>query len=115
MKCAPSSEDANICQNCIDFEVDCTYNRPRKKRGVQPGIGSKSSGTEIPTTSPILGGHLQSPTILSQNILEQSNLMGDFTFLVTDAHRSMVLAQEKLINDLVSVYLEVVYPMYVRL
>ncbi|EMC98438.1 hypothetical protein BAUCODRAFT_57745, partial [Baudoinia panamericana UAMH 10762] len=46
IRCRPSNESPKShCQNCFDFGVDCTYNRPSKRR-------RKSTGANV---SPIVG------------------------------------------------------------
>lgn len=32
IRCRPSNEDGERCQNCYDFDVACTYDRPSKRR-----------------------------------------------------------------------------------
>jgi hypothetical protein len=32
IRCRPSNEDQERCQNCYDFDVGCTYERPSKRR-----------------------------------------------------------------------------------
>lgn len=36
IRCQPS-QDRHRCQNCVDFDQACTYDRPAKKRGAKSG------------------------------------------------------------------------------
>ena len=46
IRCRSSQEDAERCQNCYDFDVPCTYDRPSKRRK-HPGAPN------LPQPSPI--------------------------------------------------------------
>ncbi|RMZ10943.1 hypothetical protein D0860_03597 [Hortaea werneckii] len=43
IRCRPSTENPEQCQNCYDFAVDCTYNRPSKRRRQQSTPQSATS------------------------------------------------------------------------
>ncbi|KAK1085196.1 hypothetical protein LTR33_002241 [Friedmanniomyces endolithicus] len=60
IRCRPSTENAQQqCQNCYDFGVDCTYNRPSRRRrnpsqahASPPNVLAQRPGlTVVPTTS----------------------------------------------------------------
>ena len=48
VKCAPSGDDPRKCQNCIDFDVECTFTRPWKRaRGsLAAPAGKEQPGSE---------------------------------------------------------------------
>ena len=109
IRCKPSQEDATRCQNCLDFGVACTYNRPAKKRGI------KSGNSKPPTQD---GGSSIDGEQDARMLLELTNSIhgnGNFNvvdkFSVPEKWKSMVQANEGKIGDLVEVYFEVVYPM----
>jgi hypothetical protein len=111
IRCKPSTEDPSRCQNCLDFGVGCTYNRPAKKRGIKSGT-AKPLGDNGNEPSPRDG---ESD---ARMLLELTNgIQGNGNFNVVDRFsipgkwKSMVLANERKIQDLVEVYFEVVYPM----
>ncbi|CAG7996415.1 unnamed protein product [Penicillium salamii] len=46
IKCGRSEDTLGRCQNCADFDVPCTFDRPAKRRGVK--AGSRAPGRETP-------------------------------------------------------------------
>lgn len=113
IRCKPSAEDAGRCQNCLDFGVGCTYNRPLKKRGIKSGNGKQPSRNRSQNEGASRDGESD-----ARMLLELTNgLHGNGTFGVVDKFsvsekwRTMALANEGMIRDLVEVYFEVVYPM----
>lgn len=109
IRCKPSSEDASRCQNCLDFGVSCTYNRPAKKRGIKSGSGKSSSDN---------GSGARDGESDARMLLELTNGIygnGNFNvvdkFLIPEGWKTMVVTYEAKIRDLVEVYFEIVYPM----
>jgi len=109
IRCKPSSEDASRCQNCLDFGVSCTYNRPAKKRGIKSGSGKSSSEN---------GSGARDGESDARMLLELTNGIygnGNFNvvdkFLIPEGWKTMVVTYEVKIRDLVEAYFEVVYPM----
>jgi hypothetical protein len=109
IRCTPSQEDSTRCQNCLDFGVSCTYNRPAKKRGIKSG-NAKQSRQEGSSSH---DGQSDARLLLELNGIVEGN--GNFNvvdkFFIPEKWRSMVLENEEKIRNLVGVYLEVVYPM----
>lgn len=110
IRCKPSTEDVVRCQNCLDFAVACTYNRPAKKRGIKSGsskAASENGGSR--------DGESDARMLLELTNGVQGN--GNFNvvdkFLIPEQWKTMVMANESKIRDLVDVYFEVVYPMHV--
>jgi hypothetical protein len=108
IRCKPSTEDASRCQNCLDFGVSCTYNRPAKKRGIKSGSAKASSENAAPNDGERDARMLLELTNGIQGMVN-FNVVG--RFLIPEKWNTMVLANEGKIRDLVEVYFEVVYPM----
>ena len=109
IRCKPSQEDATRCQNCLDFSVSCTYNRPAKKRGIKSGNSKQPNQNGEGSVD----GEQDARMLLELT----SGIHGNGTFNVVDKFsipekwKTMVLANEGKIRDLIEVYFEVVYPM----
>ncbi|KAJ9618980.1 hypothetical protein H2203_008796 [Taxawa tesnikishii (nom. ined.)] len=57
IRCRPSNEDVDRCQNCYDFDVPCTYDRPskRRKHPAAPSAPAATSGVAKSQSQP---GHV---------------------------------------------------------
>lgn len=120
IRCRASEEgDGKRCQNCVDFNQACTYNRPAKRRGVKARQRSNSA-----TSSPLEDQPQASrPEPLSyrngldaQQHTPQTPPINDATQASSnpsnpDSWRAPYVASQALIMDLVEVYFEVIYPM----
>lgn len=116
------SPGADRCQNCNDFDVTCSYDRPAKQRGVQRrrhATQEPSSGEEanllLQFTNAPVNGHQQPQLAASgpsrmDNGANLENIL-PFPFPLATEHRDLVLREAGMITDLVDVYFEVVYPM----
>lgn len=108
IRCRPSPEDASRCQNCLDFEVSCTYDRPAKKRGTK-------SRSEKLAPQDRSSSHDEKSD--AQMLLElTSGFQGNGTLnagykAIPEKWRSVMMVNEGKIRSLVDVYFEVVYPM----
>ncbi|KAK5736218.1 hypothetical protein LTR17_007558 [Elasticomyces elasticus] len=146
IRCRPSIENApQQCQNCYDFGVDCTYNRPSRRRR-NPSVAAQTSPPNaLPLPQP--GASVVSP--VSDNAKSQqsnppstystnastystnaSNSAGtpggqpDFSgaFLAVRegrkddlqdvGWRSFALASQSTIEQLIELYIEIVYPIW---
>lgn len=143
IRCRPSAENPQQqCQNCYDFAVDCTYNRPSRRR-------RNPSGADAPAQDPPSGKQshqhrhaaapLQpssvSPTTVDSDLVPPaqqepshrpkpsqavSDLTGAYATIREDrpsdplatAWRSFALASADAINEYVHIYMEVIYPVY---
>jgi Fungal Zn(2)-Cys(6) binuclear cluster domain len=118
IKCTVELADSQKCRNCIDFGVSCTYDRPVKKRGVKSARPPASSSPDAlrlgaAVLSQVATGAVSESSGQSRASTSTSasgNLVG---FPLNPTQQAMVLASESIIVDLVKVYIEVVYPMYV--
>lgn len=119
------SPGAIRCTNCNDFDVACSYDRPAKKRGNQnrrhaPRAPRDLSSVEeagllLEGTNEPIHGHQQLPlaALLPLSVGNEPNLGNVLPFPLATAHRDLALGEAGMISDLVDVYFEVVYPMYV--
>ncbi|TVY51634.1 hypothetical protein LCER1_G007283, partial [Lachnellula cervina] len=109
IRCKPSTEEPQRCQNCFDFGVSCTYVRPKKKRGMKrgskrnnnlssPGSGSRDGEKDTQNLLECAHEFQGNDNIPTQGILEK------WKFMVVD--------NEATIKHLVHVYFEVVYPLF---
>jgi hypothetical protein len=115
IRCEPS-QDGQRCQNCVDFDVDCTFLRPAKKRGIKVHRRSQveeesSSGEHANLLLELTNSHHNHRRGHSREQNEGSRPNLSITVNVAPEQRDMVLANLDKIQDLVSVYFEVVYPM----
>jgi hypothetical protein len=113
IRCRASSEgDGSRCQNCVDFEQPCTYDRPAKRRGAKVRVRSTSAATvntdhnginHAPASAPSAWGSVNA--ISSRPDMDRLN--GDSSA----EWRAPYIASQAVIMDLVEIYFEVVYPM----
>ncbi|KAK5119051.1 hypothetical protein LTR62_000262 [Meristemomyces frigidus] len=135
IRCRPSAENARQqCQNCFDFAVECTYNRPSRRRrnpsvpystspNVLPGAGQQtgvspsddsheSKGQEVAVSQTINRGW--------SNSSGQQDYIGAYETVRQDhssdvlgvAWRSFAEASMSTIEQYVDIYMEVVYPLF---
>ena len=122
IRCRASSEDeASRCQNCVDFEQACTYDRPVKRRGAKvqlrsgsaKTVNTKRSDTHHAPTSVSSGresanGAIHAPlTSPVSSRPDMDRLNGNNSAEWRAPH----VASQAVILDLVEIYFEVVYPM----
>lgn len=153
IRCRPSAENAQQqCQNCYDFAVECTYNRPSRRRRNQ-SVSQQSPPNILPTrqhprlTKPSVSyiaspksrtctdteAHQESPPKASQpdptTSVDASNerqyssgpdYTGAFVTVregrsedgLAIAWRSFALASLDTIDQLLVIYMDVVYPIF---
>jgi hypothetical protein len=122
IRCRASSEgDGTRCQNCVDFEQPCTYDRPAKRRGAKVRVRSTSAATvntdrnginHAPASAPsgwgsVNGGLQTSLTSPISSRPDMDRLNGNSSA----EWRAPYIASQAVIMDLVEIYFEVVYPM----
>ena len=119
IRCRASSAGSNgRCQNCVDFEQPCTYDRPAKRRG------AKARGQSVSTLAH--DGDLKSEDT-SPGSWATNNISRQFTLTSPLEARSTSdllngispsqwrppnIATQSIVVDLVDIYFEVIYPMY---
>lgn len=122
IRCKPSVEPVR-CQNCVDFDVACTYDRPAKKRGVKAGNGSGEATSKDASPSRDSAQHASLLLHLTNgNVHARARLRGHgagnvppdgtVAFELASEHREMVLANREKISNLINVYFEVMYPIF---
>jgi hypothetical protein len=115
IRCKPSGQDQR-CQNCVDFDVECTFHRPAKKRGIKSHQrehhdGDSSSGEHANLLLELTNGHVDNSRPNGRQGDQGKAVDSLIKFPLGAEHANTVLANLDKIQDLVSVYLEVVYPM----
>jgi len=121
IRCRPTGEGDKRCQNCSDFGVDCTFNRPFKRRGTgikpQPHLLSHGVAPEHANSLPHPADQ-QDPQIDRReqpygmpHESAETRLELKFSFDLNEDHQALVLSNIAKIQDLITVYFEVVYPM----
>lgn len=130
IRCRPSAEEAHKCQNCYDFAIDCTYNRPSRRRR-NPSAAQGAPGNLLPvrhTTaiSPI------SPTVKSEGggggggvypdgaSMSAGTLTGAYEVvregrpddLLSVAWHCFAANSQAMIYRYLEIYMEVVYPLF---
>lgn len=119
IRCRPNQGDGNRCQNCSDFGVDCTFNRPLKKRGTKLNSRPHSQSFESPSGEhanlllQLMNPQLnqREPSYGTSHESAESRLDLKFSIVLSEDHQALVLNNLAKIQDLVTVYFEVVYPM----
>jgi hypothetical protein len=119
IRCRPTPDDNNRCQNCSDFGIDCTFTRPLKRRGTKRKPRPHSQNYESPSgehanlllhlTNPQI--NQREPSYGASHERVESGLKVKFSIDLSEDHQALVLNNLAKIQDLVTVYFEVVYPM----
>ena len=139
IKCSRSDDPLGRCQNCSDFDVPCTFDRPAKRRGVK--VGTRANARDSPAAKPVVdhistGRHaaaarlsVSSTSRSSQlaDLTPRPSLTGDpWTFFNTgwstpegydddgalrNSWKAFAISCDRQIRNLVEVYFEIVYPM----
>ncbi|KAJ5173282.1 hypothetical protein N7492_005875 [Penicillium capsulatum] len=140
IKCSRSEDPLGRCQNCVDFDVTCTFNRPAKRRGVK--AGSRVNARDAPvaqaiadhspvTTVPALEraeGSSASRSSMRQESDPRLSWTGDpwtaFNMgwstaegydddgALRNSWKAFAIASDQQIRNLVQVYFEIVYPIF---
>ena len=129
IRCRPSAENSQQqCQNCYDFAVDCTYNRPSRRRR-NPSLAQSTPPNILPLQQ---GNQVLSPASdddkdnVRSSIAATNSAGGaaDYTGAYNSiregcqedvlevAWRSFALASLATIDEHLSVYMDYVYPIY---
>ncbi|KAL4928065.1 putative C6 transcription factor [Aspergillus undulatus] len=129
IKCNKNNGPLAPCQNCVDFDVPCTYDRPARRRGAR----RNASPTASQTTQPIAPGQQvardedlrAAPGILPNTVAKcrTSNasweslngvhsVAGPSDGSAMTPWKAFATACQDTIRDLAQVYLEIVYPIF---
>ncbi|KAF3397767.1 hypothetical protein F1880_006509 [Penicillium rolfsii] len=136
IKCSQSEDPLERCQNCVDFDVPCTFDRPTKRRGVKPG--TRASGRDpqvvrapvnhtVPTAAaPAGGGRASGPSTFCSPY--RASISGhpwstfdhgwsaaegnDDDGLLHNSWKAFAIACDRQIRNLLQVCIEIVYPIF---
>lgn len=113
IRCRASSEgDGSRCQNCVDFEQPCTYDRPVKRRGAKVRVRSTSAATVNTDRNGINHAPANAPSGWgSVNAISSRPDMDRLNGNSSAEWHAPYIASQAVIMDLVEIYFEVVYPM----
>jgi hypothetical protein len=119
IRCRPTQGDGNRCQNCSDFGVNCTFIRPLKRRGTKLNPRPHSQYYDSPSgehANPLLHPtnpqiNQREPSYGTSHESAEPRLKVKFSIDLSEDHQALVLNNLAKIQDLVTVYFEVVYPM----
>lgn len=117
IRCRISQEDGSRCQNCVDFEQGCTFDRPSRRRGV------KSGQSAAPTRT--LDAARDSSLPLEEIRAYELGRGGPNSYLPLSGFKdngesptssrspwqAHVVANQSIIMNLVDVYFDVIFPM----
>lgn len=115
-RCKQSQDDSR-CQNCLDFDIACTFERPARKRGskrqgqAQVDEDGSPSGEHANLLLQMMNSQVHDDEAYSHDERNKRTAEALITFPLATEYRDMVLDNPDIIEDLVSVYFEVVYPM----
>lgn len=129
IRCRPSNEDNDRCQNCYDFDVACTYERPSKRKKHPQAPAAPAPPSQPSTRSSLPRNALASGTVpasaAASNSTGNDSLSKAIDFSLAPAlgnsrdpaeldlpWKVFALSSESIILDLFDVYMEVVYPLY---
>lgn len=120
IRCRPSGRTPLQCQNCLDFGLNCTYKRPTKRRGAKAAGKTKASPPDTSEAPRLSFGDSEAPRPSIGNSGEKQSKDGQNELLQIGNSSSSLAWQARArslgstIEDLVEIYFEVVYPMWVR-
>ncbi|KAL4781657.1 fungal-specific transcription factor domain-containing protein [Aspergillus varians] len=127
IKCNKNSGPHAPCQNCVDFDVPCTYDRPARRRGARRNASPSDSQTMQSTPSAQLPMSDDAPRTLSGSVSSTAvhsrtsnasweGLNGPVAAphdgaLITP-WKAFATACKGTIQDLAQVYFEIIYPIF---
>lgn len=127
IKCTKINGPLAPCQNCEDFDVPCTYDRPTRRRGARKHISPAASQIIPPEVSSedntLSSSHPTRPDSQSRSHIADPSwdIFNSKCTLATttgndaaplDSWRAFAVTCQNTIQDLAQVYFEIVYPMY---
>ncbi|KAF1365051.1 hypothetical protein EJ07DRAFT_97231 [Lizonia empirigonia] len=116
IKCHPSNTHPARCQNCSDFDVPCTYDRPVKRgRAIRAALGYTSS--RAPESSAAAQEDQTASQYQNRDQLAHRGQIAKREELVSkewpgEAWRAFAAASAGTIEYLIHVYLQVAYPIF---
>ncbi|KAJ6095866.1 hypothetical protein N7486_006612 [Penicillium sp. IBT 16267x] len=141
IKCGSSEDPLGRCQNCVDFDVPCTFDRPAKRRGVK--AGTRVNARDTPIASPAVdqpvpmsrgnppegtAGSSASRNSFHADSVSRPSMLGDAwsSFntgwstaegydddgALRNSWKAFAISCDQQIRNLVQVYFEIVYPIF---
>lgn len=113
VRCRPSREAAEKCQNCFEYDETCTFDRPLRKRGAKPKHVRQISDEVIEDTDT-----LPAPGALEKgsNFSHDAEVVDDqIDIAVGDGQpdwRATIPCTQAQVMDLTEIYFEVIYPVF---
>ncbi|CAK44910.1 transcriptional regulator family: Fungal Specific TF [Aspergillus niger] len=127
IKCTKTRGPLEPCQNCVDFDIPCTYERPSRKRGGRRGAREGEQepacrpGGEVAATTPSRPAHSEDDLPVGVNS-HLSTAVDNSSWATTDqpcnSHspltpwKALAIACHSVVLDLAQVYFEIVYPIF---
>ncbi|OQD88899.1 hypothetical protein PENANT_c003G05492 [Penicillium antarcticum] len=136
IKCSQGEDPLGRCQNCTDFDVPCTFDRPVKRGGVKAGTRASDRDAQFvrasvdhdsATAATTATGGITPSSSTSRNSFIQSTSRDPWSAFnhssstaegdkddgaLRNSWKAFAIACDRQINHLVQVYFEIVYPMY---
>ncbi|KAJ5809688.1 uncharacterized protein N7503_001906 [Penicillium pulvis] len=136
IKCSHSEDPLGRCQNCVDFDLRCTFDRPAKRRGVKSGSRARGRDPRFVRASVNNAIPTAAETASSGRTLRSSNSRSPYrtsipgdpgpTFnhgwsaaegdeddgVLHDSWKAFAIACDRQIRNSVQVYFEIVYPIF---
>lgn len=106
----------NQCHNCYAFAQPCTYNRPTRRRGAKrrSPLPEAVPGDQVHRTSIV---HTPAPPRNASTAAPRASFTAYGHACVSKSRgpdwRAPDLASQAMIMDLVEIYFEIIYPLYV--
>ncbi|KAJ5650521.1 uncharacterized protein N7484_004244 [Penicillium longicatenatum] len=141
IKCGSSEDPLGRCQNCVDFDVPCTFDRPAKRRGVK--AGTRVNARDTPIAKPVIDqpvaiGRGNPPERMSGSSASRSSFYADSVSrpsltgdpwssfntgwstvegydddgALRNSWKAFAISCDQQIRNLVQVYFEIVYPIF---
>ncbi|KAL4940558.1 hypothetical protein BDV06DRAFT_18722 [Aspergillus oleicola] len=134
IKCNKNNGPLAPCQNCVDFDVPCTYDRPARRRGARRNASPTASQTTQPTPpaaaqqllrdediargppgsvlNTIIKSRASNASWESLNGAPPVAVAGPGDGSLITPWKAFAAACQDTIRDLAQVYLEIVYPIF---
>ncbi|KAF4544597.1 putative transcriptional regulatory protein C16G5.16 [Lasiodiplodia hormozganensis] len=125
IRCKPSESDAQRCQNCVDFDINCAYTRPwRRARGSSAAVKQPASTVAQSTPSDSHPSpaqpHHAIPSYAAPPSVDPTPRKTPDRHLVSyaprdplgEAWKSFAMACGPSIRSLMDIYHQIVYPIF---
>ncbi|KAH1379162.1 hypothetical protein KXV95_007697 [Aspergillus fumigatus] len=125
IKCSKINGPLAPCQNCADFDIQCTYDRPARRRGVPRNASLAESKSAPPLSADAAGsssshsarldalrhpGAADSPWDILNGTWTTAPTSNDGALV--NSWKAFAIGCESTIHNLAHVYFEIVYPIF---